>query len=156
MARCGERKAVTASRQHRNRRNPPKPSDTNLPNEPTPRIAVLDDNGDIRLLLRAALKRDYIVHDFDNAAELLEFLEREPCDLIVSDLSLPNVDGFDFISALKKNSRLASIPVVAFTAYASDEIRKRALAEGFVAYMVKTADTDQLLSVIAENLAKLS
>src|SRR5438094_39854 len=137
------KEGVTTSPQHRDQRNPPEPPDANLRNEPTRRIAVLDDNDHIRLLLRAALKRDYIVDDFDNAADLLEFLEREPCDLIVSDLSLPNVDGFDFISALKKNRRLAGIPVVSFTASASDQTRKRALAEGFVAYMVKTADTDQ-------------
>src|SRR5207249_4228306 len=74
---------------------------------------------------------------YDNATELLEFLERQPCDLIVSDLSLPSVDGFDFISALKKNNRLAGIPALAFTASTSDETRERALAAGFVGYVVK-------------------
>jgi len=72
-----------------------------LPNEPKHCIPLLDDNADIRFLLRTMLERDYIVGDFDNAADLLEFLEQKPCDLIVSDLRLPDMDGFDFVSALR-------------------------------------------------------
>ena len=74
------------------------------------------------------LERDYIVGDFDNAADLLEFLEQKPCDLIVSDLRLPDMDGFDFVFGIT---------------------RKRALAAGFIAYLVKPAPMYRLLSVIA-------
>jgi CheY-like chemotaxis protein len=100
------------------------------------------------------LEMDYIVEDFDNAATLLEFMERKRCDLIVSDLSLPSVDGFDLIVALKNNTRFAGIPVVALTASGSDETRRRALAAGFVAYLVKPAPLNQLRSVIAQNLRR--
>jgi CheY-like chemotaxis protein len=102
------------------------------------------------------LEPGYIVEDFANAAALLEFLERKPCDLIVSDLPLPNLDGFDFIFALKKNTRFAGIPVVALTASGSDETRRRALAAGFAAYLVKPAPLSLLLSVIAENLRSVA
>ena len=87
--------------QHRGETNPRKPRDVDLPNEPKHCIPLLDDNADIRFLLRTMLERDYIVGDFDNAADLLEFLEQKPCDLIVSDLRLPDMDGFDFVSALR-------------------------------------------------------
>ena len=143
-------------RQHHGEANPPKPVDTDRPKEPKHCIALLDDNADIRRLVRTMLERDYIVVDFDNAVSLLQFLDRKPCDLIISDLSLPNMDGFDFIAALKKDGRLAGIPVVALTASGSDETRKRALAAGFIAYLVKPAPMYQLLSVIAQNLRKLA
>jgi len=64
------------------------------------------------------------------------------------------MDGFDFVAALKRDNRLASIPVVALTASGSDEMRRRALAVGFVAYLVKPASLERLLSVIAQNLRK--
>ena len=96
----GERTAITTPLQHRET-NPRKPRDVDLPNEPKHCIPLLDDNDDIRFLLRTMLERDYIVGDFDNAADLLEFLEQKPCDLIVSDLRLPDMDGFDFVSALR-------------------------------------------------------
>ena len=102
------------------------------------------------------LQRDYSVDDFDNAADLLEFLERNPCDLIVSDLSLPKMNGFDFMFALKKNARLARIPVVALTGEESDETRRRALAAGFVTYLMKPFPMNQLLSAIAKQLRRLS
>src|SRR5438874_375548 len=63
-------------------------------------------------------------------------------------------DGFDFVAALKRDGRLASIPVVALTASGSDETRRRALAVGFVAYLVKPGSLEQLLSVIAQNLRR--
>ena len=117
---------------------------------------MLDDNAHIRLLVRAMLQRDYIVDDFNNAADLLEFLEQNPCDLIVSDLFLPNINGFDFICALRKNARLAGIPVVALTGSESDETRRRALAAGFVTYLVKPCSMDQLHSAIAKCLKRSS
>jgi two-component system chemotaxis response regulator CheY len=101
------------------------------------RIAVLDDNADIRHLLRVTLERDYLVEDFDNATALLEFLEETPCDRIISDLCLPNMDGFDFIFALRKNARHAGVPVVAYTASGSAQIRERVSAAGFAAYLEK-------------------
>jgi CheY-like chemotaxis protein len=141
--------------QHHGETDPPRRVDADRPKEQKQCIALLDDNADIRRLVRTMLERDYIVEDFDNAMSLLEFLDRKPCDLIISDLSLPNMDRFDFIVALKKDSRLAGIPVVALTASGSDETRKRALAAGFIAYLVKPAPMYQLLSVIGQNLRKL-
>jgi CheY-like chemotaxis protein len=102
------------------------------------------------------LERDYLVEDFENAEDLLEFLQRKPCDLILSDLFLPNMDGFEFIRGLKKNARLSNIPVVALTASSSDETRRRAMAEGFDAYLVKPYGLDLLLFVVAQCLRNVA
>ena len=119
-------------------------------------MAVLDDTADIRFLLRIMLERDYIVEDFEDVAALLEFLDRKPCDIIVSDLFLPNMDGFELVRRLKKNARLSNIPILALTASASDETRRRALAEGFDAYLVKPYGLDQLLYVVAQYLRNVA
>lgn len=137
---------------HAIQNNPEKHLDPNLPNTSRPCIAILDDNSDIRLIVRVILEPNYVVVDFETADALLKFLEGDSCDLILSDLSLPNMNGFDFIAALRKNIRLAGIPVVAFTAGGSGEIRERALAAGFVAYLEKAVSIDELLSVVAGNL----
>ena len=151
---CKERTVITKSPQPGEQTNLKQPAAHETPRETKPRIAVLDDNADMRHLLRAILERHYIVNDFDNAAGMLEFLEQTCCDLIISDLSLPQMDGFDFVFALKQNIRIADIPVVAFTASGSDQTRRRALAAGFVAYLEKPVPIYQLLSVIAHNLRR--
>ena len=140
--------------QNRGERNLSNPGDPDRPHEIKHCIALLDDNADIRFLLRTMLERDYVVEDFGDAADLLEFLQQKRCDLIVSDLFIPNMDGFAFVAALKRDSRLAGIPVVALTASASDETRRRASVVGFVAYLVKPTSLEQLSSVIARNLKK--
>ena len=154
IQRYGERTVITTLFQHNGETNPPNSVDPDRPHELKHYIAVLDDNDDIRSLLRTMLERDYIVEDFDNAAGLLELLRQKPCDLIVSDLSIPDMDGFDFIAALKRDSRLASIPVVALTGSGSVETRRMALGLGFVAYLVKPPSLEQLLSVIVQHLRK--
>lgn len=62
------------------------------------------------------------------------------------------MDGFHFISALKKNVRLQRIPVVAYTANASDEMRRATLAAGFVACLEKSGSLKRLFAVIAQHL----
>ena len=114
---------------------------------------MLDDNPIIRRILRTMLERDYVVDDFDDGAVLLEYLEENPCDLIVSDLCLPHMNGFDFIAELKKNARLRRIPVMAYSACESKETCRRALAAGFTAFLEKPAPMAQLLSLIAESLS---
>jgi CheY-like chemotaxis protein len=102
-------------------------ADKNNPDQ-RPLLAVVDDNDDVRCLLRAMLEDRYRIEEFATAIELLEFLQQCQCDLIISDLGLPLQDGFALIANLKQDKRLSTIPVVAFTANSSTETQKRATA----------------------------
>lgn len=102
------------------------------------RILVIEDNPAILEMIR------YLLHAFGHtpllALEGLEGLraaERDRPDLILCDIQLPAMDGYEIIRRLKSDSRLAHIPVVALTALAMVGDRDRVLAAGFDGYMTK-------------------
>ncbi len=87
-----------------------------------------------------------------NGQEGLEIAERERPDLILMDLSLPVMDGWEATRRLKANDDLRSIPVIALTAHAMVGDKEKALAAGCNDYLVKPLDEDELMAGIAKYL----
>ena len=87
-----------------------------------------------------------------SAADAFKALRTSVPDIIVSDLSMPQVDGFELLRRLREDSPepLRSIPALALTALASEGIRQRALASGYQSYLVKPYDLDALATLISE------
>ncbi|HEX3051283.1 MAG TPA: response regulator [Aggregatilineaceae bacterium] len=73
----------------------------------------------------------------ENGIEALKILDTEMPTFILLDLSMPQMDGWQTLAAIRSNPRLASIPVIALTAYAMKSDQERALAAGFNGYIVK-------------------
>jgi PAS domain S-box-containing protein len=118
-------------------------------------VLVVDDEADARDLIRAALEqRDAVVKTVASASEALEVVGQLKPDVIVSDIGMPDEDGYAFIRRLRSFSREAGgrTPAVALTAYARPEDRTRALMAGFQSHATKPIDPNELLVVIA-NLA---
>ncbi len=93
---------------------------------------IVDDDEDIRIALQTALEDErYTVFSAANGQEALEMLEEipKPC-VILLDLMMPVLDGWEFLKIREKQSKLASIPVVAVSAF-SDQA-KRVKADGFI------------------------
>lgn len=88
------------------------------------RILIAEDNDDVRSLCTMALELDgYEVHTaIDGQAAYEEFL-RHPPDLLITDLSMPRMDGFALIRAIKQEMRFAQIPIILFTAYGSGRLK---------------------------------
>jgi CheY-like chemotaxis protein len=115
-------------------------------------IMVVDDDADIRETVADVLQDEgYAVELAANGREVLEHLQastRLP-DLILLDLMMPELDGWGVLAELEKTPRLASIPVVVFSAYARDDASVAALkVRGFVRKPLRLED---LLDVIARS-----
>ncbi len=116
-------------------------------------IVVADDEEDSLELARYVL--DFYgahVHTAVDGNDAFEAIERVRPHFVISDLSMPVVDGWELIRRLKETPELRDIPVIALTAYALKSDANRAIAAGFHNYLTKplTVDTfmDQLISLL--------
>ena len=115
------------------------------------RIVVVDDDEDIRLVLRLMLEAEG--HTVVEAASAEEFLALpvSRSDLVLLDVMMPSADGFDVLSSLR--SRGKDFPrVVMMTAKSGETDRQRALARGAVAYVTKPFDREEVLNVVTRVL----
>jgi signal transduction histidine kinase/CheY-like chemotaxis protein len=117
------------------------------------RVLVVDDERDSRELVAAALTmRGAEVASFGSAIEALEEIERQPFDVLVSDIGMPEMDGYWLINKVRQlpAERGGGIPAVALTAYAGIEDRKRALVAGYQLHIPKPVEPAELTFVVAK------
>ena len=118
------------------------------------RILIADDNAHSRELLRTILGNDgYDVLDYGNGEDLLAAARESVPDLILLDLRMPRLNGFEAAAALRSLPALAHCPVVAFTASAMQGDRERILAAGFDEYLPKPVNLPELRRVVARLLS---
>jgi CheY-like chemotaxis protein len=116
------------------------------------KVLVVEDVDFNRDLVVQLLEDKYHVIEAVNGQEGLELAERERPELILMDLSLPVIDGWEATRRLKANDDLRSIPVIALTAHAMKGDEEKALAAGCDDYLVKPLDEDELMARIAKYL----
>ncbi len=115
------------------------------------RLLLVDDSSFFRNLLTPILSvAGYSVTTLSSAAEALEMLERgEMYDVIVSDIEMPEMNGFEFVERLRDGSRWADLPIVAMSSHTSPSALDRGREVGFTDYVAKH-DRDGLLQTLAE------
>ena len=114
-------------------------------------ILVVDDDESIRELLRLHLSgAGYEVNVAEDAIAAGYLVLRSPPDLIISDISMPHMDGFEFVEALKSDTTLPRIPVIFLTSF--DEGDQRGKELGAVGYITKPVRADRLLSMVAQHV----
>lgn len=114
-----------------------------------PRILVIEDNSDMREFLKRVLERHgYGFLEAGDGVEGWEIAQSERPELILMDLSLPQVDGYEVTRKLKSSAVLAAIPILAVTAHARSADEKRALEVGCDAYLSKPYSIRELLDLI--------
>ena len=116
------------------------------------RALVVDDDGDTRDLLAEVLRsRGVVVTAAASVEEGLQALDREVPDILLSDIAMPDHDGFDLIRRVRERSaeRGGRVPAVAITAYARPEDTERSLASGYQMHVSKPVDLDELLATVA-------
>ena len=114
-------------------------------------ILVVDDDDNIRELLRLHLSAaGYSVHVAPDAIAAGYLVLRSPPDLIISDINMPHMDGFEFLAALKADTTLPRIPVILLTS--NDEGDDRGKELGAVGYLTKPVRADKLLQMVAKHV----
>ena len=116
------------------------------------RILVVDDDPDILRLLRLHLSSaGYEVRTAKDGIEAGYMVLADPPDLLITDVSMPNMYGFELVSALRADATLPHIPVIFLTSVEEGEGRGREL--GAVSYLTKPVRADRLLSIVAQHVA---
>lgn len=118
------------------------------------KVLLVDDDEDTRVLLSMLLEQSSVdVKTASSVTEALEFLEAEIFDLLISDIEMPQQDGYDLIKFVRDMPQKRDIPAIAVTAYARNEDRLRAIASGYNIHVPKPIESEEFLSII-EGLVK--
>ena len=115
-------------------------------------VLLVDDDSDTLKLMETALKRRQAnVTAVSSAGEAIQAISKRRPDVLVSDIAMPDEDGYGLIEKVRllENGESQAIPAVAITAYAKDEDRERALSAGFQIYLAKPVELTELISVVA-------
>jgi two-component system phosphate regulon response regulator PhoB len=113
------------------------------------RIVVVDDEADILEMIRYNLAREHFqVNGFTSGEAALRFIQAEPPDLVVLDLMLPEMDGFEVCRALKKDASLARIPIIMLTAKTEESDIVTGLELGADDYITKPFSPKVLIARI--------
>ncbi|MEX2399951.1 MAG: two-component regulator propeller domain-containing protein [Rhodothermales bacterium] len=124
------------------------------PPDDAPLILVVDDNADVRSYLRTRLHAHYRTEEASDGKEGLERTRRLRPDLVITDVMMPELDGFELCSAIKADPELNHIPVIILTAKADEESKIAGLELGADDYLMKPFSAEELLSR-AENLIEV-
>jgi PAS domain S-box-containing protein len=124
-------------------------SSTDLSGLDNLKVLILDDSEDTVEMLKILLAQSGAsVVAATAGSEALRIAAESDFDVIVSDISMPGMDGFEFLRNLKSSSRNASVPVFALTGFGRAEDIERARAAGFYIQLTKPLDLDRLLETL--------
>ncbi len=113
------------------------------------KVAVVEDNPDNRMLVQALLEDRYDLSEYETGVEAVEGLPDDIPDLVLLDISLPEMDGTEVLAWLRTQDALKDIPVIALTAHAMAGDREKYLSIGFDDYVTKPiVDEDVLIDAI--------
>lgn len=117
------------------------------------RVLLVDDDADTLQLMAAALTgRQANVTAVNSAEDAIRAIETTRPDVLISDIAMPEEDGYGLISRVRslEDNDARAIPAVAITAYAKEEDRERVLSSGYQIYLAKPVELTELVSVVAK------
>ena len=116
------------------------------------RILVVDDDADALTLVQEILETTGATVDTAQSGEqALDCIEKEKPDVLLADLGMPQMNGFELIDRVRRSSQRAvrEMPAAALTAYARSEDRVKALRSGFQMHLTKPIDPGELMAAMA-------
>jgi two-component system chemotaxis response regulator CheY len=122
------------------------------------KFLIVDDFSTMRRIVRGLLKEiGYInAEEAEDGAVALQMLRNDKFDFVVSDINMPNMNGFDLLAAIKKEDSLKHLPVLMVTAEARKEDIVRAAQEGAAGYIVKPFTKATLEEKVTKIMQKLA
>ncbi len=120
----------------------------------SPKVAVVEDNPDNRMLVQALLEDRYEISEYETGMEAVAGLPGNVPDLVLLDISLPEMDGTEVLAWIREQDGLKHLPVIALTAHAMAGDRDKYLAAGFNDYVTKPIVDEALLIEAIERCLK--
>jgi two-component system chemotaxis response regulator CheY len=116
-------------------------------------VLIIDDSAAIRKILKRVLQQADVplgqVYEAGDGAEAMESLKKQRVQLILSDINMPNMDGLQFLSAVKANPEWKDVPVVMITTEGSQAKVLEAVQLGAVGYVRKPFTAEQIKEKLA-------
>jgi PAS domain S-box-containing protein len=124
------------------------------PLAPTERATILlvDDNADMRDYIRRLLSGSYTVETATDGVAALATLDRHPPDLVLTDVMMPRMDGFELLRSLRANATTQDIPIILLSARAGEESRIEGLEAGADDYLIKPFSARELVARVEATL----
>jgi len=116
------------------------------------KILLADDNADLRDYIRRLLSGSYIVQTVADGVAALSAIEKNPPDLVLTDVMMPEMDGFELLRSLRSNPATQDIPIILLSARAGEESRMEGLAAGADDYLIKPFSARELLTRVEASL----
>ena len=117
------------------------------------RVLVADDNADMRSYVERLLKEQgVLIEAVPDGEAALAAVKRQPCDLVLSDVMMPKLDGFGLLTALRSAPETSGVPVILLSARAGEEARVEGLKAGADDYLVKPFSARELVAKVASQV----
>lgn len=114
-------------------------------------ILIVDDSASLRQVVGIALRgAGYEVLEACDGKDAMSRLDGKKIHLVISDLNMPNMDGIELITEIKKNASYKFTPIIMLTTEGADEKKEAGRAAGAKAWMVKPFKPDQMLAAVSK------
>jgi signal transduction histidine kinase/CheY-like chemotaxis protein len=117
------------------------------------RVYIVDDNADMRAYLRTLLGPFCDLETFADGQAAFEAIRRRAPDLVVADVMMPRLDGFELVRAIRRDATIADLPVLLLSARAEEQAKVEGLASGADDYLIKPFNPRELIARISANLS---
>jgi signal transduction histidine kinase/CheY-like chemotaxis protein len=115
-------------------------------------VVLADDNADMRDYIRRLLEPRFAVLSAHDGLEALDLIRRHAPDLVLTDVMMPNLDGFGVLRAVREDPKTASLPVILLSARAGEESRVEGLEHGADDYLIKPFSARELTARVSAHL----
>lgn len=117
------------------------------------RILTADDSASMRKMVSFTLKKvGFDVFDHTDGVEALDWANGNKADLVITDINMPNMDGYELIQALRLLPDYKFIPILALTTESSAEAKMKGKSVGATGWIIKPFNPDQLISIVSKVL----
>ncbi|PLX17270.1 MAG: hypothetical protein C0601_07925 [Candidatus Muiribacterium halophilum] len=121
--------------------------------EKTHNILIVEDQKEIAIMLEEVFIKENVIVNLESDGEsAVKYLKENTPDLILLDIELPGMDGFEVVKNIKKDKNTMNIPVIAMTAYANEIDREECIESGFSDYIAKPFNLNHIISKVRNYL----
>ena len=116
---------------------------------------IVEDSNTTRSLIKSVIEEVGDINAFEAATgfEALKALPRQPFDLIIVDINMPDINGFELLDFVKNNDQYKSIPVVIVSTESSEDDKEKGMALGAAAYLTKPFKLEELQGIVRKVLS---